>query len=91
MLCCRPKSLVCFCQKYNKAIVVKSINFFVSRMSSVLYDVQWKKAVSQLEEINLNYEPDAEAKPILDHKEAMEKLVALFVRYAQVKITANNA
>ena len=55
-------------------------------MSSVLYDSLWKKAVHQLHEINLNYEPVADAKPLMDHKEAMGKLVALFVRYSQVKL-----
>ena len=54
-------------------------------MSSVLYDSLWKAAVGQLQEIRLNYEPASDAKPIMDHKEAMGKLVALFVRYSQVR------
>ena len=55
-------------------------------MSSALYDTLWRKAVNQLQEININYEPQADAKPLKDNKEAMVKLVALFVRYSQVFI-----
>jgi len=60
-------------------------------MSSVLYDSLWKAAVGQLQEIRLNYEPASDAKPIMDHKEAMGKLVALFVRYSQVRTKSDSA
>ena len=53
-------------------------------MSSVFYNKLWDRAVTQLEEINLQYEPAPDAKPLVDSKEVMRKLISLFVRYSQV-------
>ena len=58
-----------------------------SDMSSVFYNKLWERAVTQLEEINLQYEPAHDAKPQTDSKEVMRKLVSLFVRYSQVSIS----
>jgi len=55
----------------------------ISDMSSVFYNKLWDRAVTQLEEINLQYEPAPDAKPLVDSKEVMRKLISLFVRYSQ--------
>ena len=56
-------------------------------MSSVLYNRQWKRACTELENIKINYEPAAEDPPIIDRKEALQKLINLFIRYSKVKYT----
>ena len=55
-------------------------------MSSVLYNRQWKRACTELENIKINYEPAAEDPPIIDRKEALQKLINLFIRYSKVNI-----
>jgi len=52
-------------------------------MSSVLYNRQWKRACTELENIKINYEPAAEDPPIIDRKEALQKLINLFIRYSK--------
>ena len=64
-----------------------SVRCMFSDMSSVFYNKLWERAVTQLEEINLQYEPAHDAKPQTDSKEVMRKLVSLFVRYSQVSIS----